>query len=247
MKKWIGGQLAMVGMLLITGSTFAQQAMGEVHGYIKNKAGEAVNYAHVYIKDLDKVYQVRSDFDGSFRISAIPAGQYFLNVQFGPDTLKNIPIVVPMDGICRVGDLELGDRVQVVDGVTASAQAKGLQLVDGNLPVLKITSEDIKYSPSKFDPKGLLTATSSEIRLTDDGELVFRGARKGDMLYMIDGIKSREVGTVPSCAIGNMMIYTGGLPAKYGDTMGGVVVMETKSYMDLYRHWYGEQLKAGKM
>ena len=62
---------------------------------------------------------------------------------------------------------------------------------------------------------------------------------------MMDGIKSNEVGTVPSCAIQRMKIYTGGLPAKYGDTMGGVVVMETKSYFDLYRDWYGDQLEKG--
>jgi hypothetical protein len=43
-----------------------------------------------------------------------------------------------------------------------------------------------------------------------------------------------------------MQLYTGGLPAKYGDTLGGVVVMESKSYFDLYRAWQSEQLKAGK-
>jgi hypothetical protein len=32
-----------------------------------------------------------------------------------------------------------------------------------------------------------------------------------------------------------MVIYTGGIPAKYGDTMGGVVVLETKGYFDLLR------------
>ena len=243
MKKWIIGCL----LTVVSGITFGQQAMGEVHGYIKNKAGDPVNYAHVYIKDMDKVYQVRSGIDGSFRISAIPAGSYFLNVQLGIDTLKNVEIVVPMDGICRVGDLALGEKVQEIDDIIIRAGVNDLKLIDGNLPVLKITAEDIKNSPSRFDPKGMLTASSSEIRMTDDGDLVFRGARKGDMLYMIDGIKSREVNTVPSCAIGNMMVYTGGLPAKYGDTLGGVVVMETKSYFDLYREWYGEQLRAGKL
>jgi hypothetical protein len=31
-----------------------------------------------------------------------------------------------------------------------------------------------------------------------------------------------------------MSIYTGGLPAKYGDTTGGVIVIETKSYLEDY-------------
>jgi hypothetical protein len=29
-------------------------------------------------------------------------------------------------------------------------------------------------------------------------------------------------------------VYSGGLPAKYGDTMGGVIVVETKSFFDMY-------------
>ena len=82
--------------------------------------------------------------------------------------------------------------------------------------------------------------------MTEDGELVFRGARKGDMIYLVDGVKTREVGSVPGVSIGRMMVYTGGLPAKYGDTLGGVVVMESKSYFDLYRAWEAQQIREGK-
>jgi hypothetical protein len=81
---------------------------------------------------------------------------------------------------------------------------------------------------------------SSEVKLSEDGELMFRGARKGDMIYVLDGIKSNEVFNVPSCSIARMMVYTGGLPAKYGDTLGGAVILETKSYFDLYRQWQAE-------
>ena len=38
----------------------------------------------------------------------------------------------------------------------------------------------------------------------------------------------------------SITIYTGGLPARYGDVTGGVVAIETKSYYDLYM-----QEKAG--
>ena len=76
---------------------------------------------------------------------------------------------------------------------------------------------------------------SSDIHMSDDGELSFRGSRKGDMIYVIDGIKCPEVFNVPSCSISKMMVYTGGLPAKYGDTLGGAIVVETKGYFELLR------------
>jgi len=104
----------------------------------------------------------------------------------------------------------------------------------------------LKEAPVKFDIKKLVTSMSSDVRQSEDGELVFRGARKGDMIYLIDGVKTRDAGSVPSVSIGRMQLYTGGLPAKYGDTLGGVVVIESKSYFDLYRSWKATQLKAQK-
>jgi hypothetical protein len=42
---------------------------------------------------------------------------------------------------------------------------------------------------------------------------------------------------IPGRAIGSIIAYSGGIPAKYGDFTGGVVVIETKSYFD----WLVEQ------
>ncbi len=139
-----------------------------------------------------------------------------------------------MNTMTRLGNINLDFSSKVLTTFTLTP---GLRLIGGDLPIPSLTAKEIARSPAKFDPKGLIISMSSEARLTDDGELVFRGARKGDMLYMVDGVKGNEVQRVPSAAIGNMMVYTGALPAKYGDTLGGVVIVETKSYFDLYRDW----------
>jgi hypothetical protein len=112
-----------------------------------------------------------------------------------------------------------------------------VRLVKGFLPVKELTSEDISKSTIKFSVAGMATSMSSEIKMDEDGQLMFRGARKGDMIYVLDGIKCNEVFNVPSCSISRMMVYTGGLPAKYGDTLGGAIVVETKGYFELYRAW----------
>lgn len=234
-------------MVAIATASFGQGALGEVDGVVRDaKTNQTVFGAHVFIKDNDRIYQAKTNPDGSFRISAVPAGTYLLNIKYYEDTMKNIVADVPMDGICRLGEIKFDSKILMVKGADASAKGT-IKLIDGNLPVTQIDQDMIKSSPAKFDPKALIASMTTDVRLTDDGELVFRGARKGDMLYMMDGIKSDKVGTVPSCAIARIMVYSGGLPAKYGDTTGGVVVMETLSYFDLYRNWEGEQIKAGKM
>ncbi|HMC97583.1 MAG TPA: hypothetical protein VKG92_08025, partial [Flavobacteriales bacterium] len=51
----------------------------------------------------------------------------------------------------------------------------------------------------------------------------------------IDGVKqSGSVPRVPPSAISSISVYTGGLPARYGDVTGGVIVIETKTYAEMY-------------
>lgn len=234
-------------MCLFSGLVFGQAALGEVMGtVVKADSSGPVSFARVFIEDNGVKYQANTDLDGSFKISGIPAGDRFMTIYFDVDTMK-MEVRIPMDGINRLGEIYFESKVLTLEALTASAKAGGLKLIDGDLPVKQITAEEIAQSPIKFDQKQLIATMSSEIRITEDGELVFRGARKGDMIYMMDGVKTTEVNNVPSCSIGRMMVYTGAIPAKYGDTTGGVVVMETKSYFDLYNAWVSQQIKAGKM
>lgn len=237
--------IVILSMFLLTGTLNAQVALGEVIGEVIDfNQNIGLVDAHVYIDDNDKRYQAKTDLDGRFRISAIPAGTYMVNIRKGNDTIQNIEAVVPMDGFANIGKIYFGTNVKEFEGTIVTAGST-IKLIDGNLPVKTLTAEEIDKSPLKFNVKGLISSMTSEVQMTDDGELVFRGARKGDMLYLIDGVKTREVGSVPGVSIGRMMVYTGGLPAKYGDTLGGVVVMETKSYFDLYRAWEADQIKKG--
>lgn len=35
----------------------------------------------------------------------------------------------------------------------------------------------------------------------------------------------------------NIKVYTGGIPARYGDVTGGVVAVETKGYFDVLKEY----------
>lgn len=238
---------ALIGFaLLIAGQASAQQSLGEVTGTVVEYGTTipAVD-ARIYIVDGTRIYQARADMDGEFRISAIPAGEYSLNILYHADTMSNIRINVPMDGIARMGVVQFEGKITELIGADVFANSDEMKLIDGNLPVTKITAKEISQSAVKFNVKDLITSMTSNVQQTADGQLVFRGARKGDMIYMIDGVKTSDPGSIPSVSIGYMMVYTGGLPAKYGDTLGGVVVIESKSYFDLYRAWEADQIRQG--
>lgn len=248
LKKIDMKKLMLFGWLIMTQLVYGQGAPGEIVGtVVEKKSGQIVYGAQVFVMDQDKKYQAITGADGRFRISAIPAGKYSMNVKYDKDTLSGIPVDVPMDGICNAGTIKFESGVLELDVVNATAKSGWMKLEYGSLPIKTLTYEEIEKSPLKFSITGLVTSINSDVKVDEDGELMFRGSRKGDMVYMMDGVKSSSISNVPSCAIGRMMVYTGGLPAKYGDTLGGVVIMETKSYFDLYRHWEADQIKKGKL
>jgi hypothetical protein len=143
-------------------------------------------------------------------------------------------VTVTPDGFGNVGTVYFdGSKVLTVVNIDPTYQI--LKLALNSTPSVSMSAKDVAKSASKFSIPDMLSAMTSEVKKNENGELMFKGSRAGDMLYLVDGIKTRSIGPMPSCAINSMTIYTGGLPAKYGDTMGGVIVLETKSYFDLLK------------
>ncbi len=226
-------------LCLSANAVFGQTVTGDIVGTVVDaNSGEKIFNARAVVEDNGRKYQALSDPDGRFRIPAIPSGKYTLYIIYMKDTMNNIVADVPMEAYCNLGNIQFEPHVKVFKDIKINPNVK---LVFGDLPVKELTANDIKRSTNKFDIKSLAISMSTDIRMDDDGQLMFRGARKGDMIYILDGIKSNEVFNVPSCSISKMMVFTGGLPAKYGDTLGGAIVVESKGYFELLRNYNAQQ------
>lgn len=236
-------KLILIGFLVNSILCFSQGTLGEVVGtFISKKDKSPIIGARFQTVSNGTMYRAKSDLDGRFRISAIPPGNYLFYIIFENDTIPNIAVKVPMEGIVNVGKIELQSKILVLKALDVRPDIFP-SLTYGVASEIKMDREQISKSPGKFNQKEMIASMSSDIKVTDDGELVFRGARKGDMIYLMDGVKMTGVTNIPSAAIGGLMVYTGGIPAKYGDTVGGVVVMESLGYFDLYRSWEAQQIR----
>jgi hypothetical protein len=222
--------------IFIYQSVMAQSGLGDVIGTILLPTELPAKDVSVWVEDGDKIYSTRSGEDGRFRISAVPSGEYVVSVALKLDTFYTPAVYVTPDGFGNVGRfvcVEITEEdVVVIDG---GYQKMILEM--NSSPVTTLSDEDILRSSGKFNVSTLVSNATSEVKADENGELMFRGARKGDMIYVMDGVKMAEVMNLPSCAIKNMTIYSGAIPAKYGDTTGGVIVVETKSYFDLLREY----------
>lgn len=228
--------ITFIAALFLTGTTFAQNTFGDIIGtFTTPDKKEGIFGAYAVTSRGDQLFKAVTDEDGRFRISAVPAGIYQVYFIYDGDTTfsKNTVEVAP-DGFGNTGIVAQASTTEMeVIHVTAPIY----RLTTGVAPEIKLTKKDIQHMPIKFDAKQMVAAMTSDVKLSDDGELSFRGARKGDVINYIDGVKMTDVQNVPSAALGYVMVYSGAIPAKYGDTTGGVVVMETLSYFDLLREY----------
>ena len=218
----------------------AQVPTGSISGKVFEKdSATAMPFAKVYVESQGTKSFVLADENGRYKIDGLTPGVYFVgatfagqkqarysNVPVSPEGITFLDLVMPRDSML--------EEVKIV--------AYKIPLIDINIPKLTISTEDIEHSPYIRNPLTMLTSVSSDVKMMEGtGQILIRGSRPGDAVYYIDGVKQTDMGTVPGVAIGSMEAFTGGIPAKYGDTTGGVVILETKSYFDLYNAWLAGQ------
>lgn len=223
-------------LLGIGPAAIAQSQLGEIRGnVIDADSEESLPFVQVYVLNGEtEVGSTIADETGSFKIKALPSGTYNVKISFTGYTAKLITNVdVQSNKIRWMKDLGLAEGV-VISGYTV--EAFETPLIEPEDPSAQtISAKQIENSPRIRDLSGLLSSISSDVKLTDNREISIRGSRPGSSAYFIDGVKqSTTVAPLPGRAIGRVTVYTGGIPASYGDVTGGVVIMETKSYFDLY-------------
>lgn len=226
--------------LFITGILSAQGNFGAIQGKIFEKSeGEvAAEMAKVWVEHAGSNYGALVDESGRFKINAVPVGTYQLKASYFGDTLSQVVIAnVKTDGIANVGRINILEDIQFEDEVVVTGLIDGPLLDFGDVGQTRISSLDIMKSPVRNSPKDLIVSRNSDIKLDADGNMMIRGGRPNNLAYFIDGVRTGEIQTYPSVAIGSITVYSSAIPAKYGDTTGGVIIMETKSYHDLYRAW----------
>ncbi|MFT7158581.1 MAG: hypothetical protein ACI8Q1_003614 [Parvicella sp.] len=223
-----------IALALLVGSAFAQNNFGTIKGKVLDSiTGQPIFSAKVWVMSNGAQVGAMTDFDGAYTIKPLPSGTYDVNVksnEYGSSMLKGI--VVKSDQIAFADDVTMTEGNTLI---TFTVQKTKL-INPEETKLITISGKEISRLPVRQNINKIVQTMSSELKVSDDGkEVYFRGARNGDVVYLVDGVKIQgSAPSLPSAGIGSMAIYTGGVPAKYGDTMGGVIVIETKSFFELY-------------
>ena len=203
---------------------------------IEDGTNNRLEFATVYVEVGDRKVHTITDERGKFRIKPLEPGSYTLHADFlGKKEVIITDIDVRKDAITRVEDI-----MMTPDNELPPLTIRWIPPVINFEEIGKMTVKggEIRETALAQNPIAFVASLGDGIVQQDAGQpLYIRGGRADAVKYIVDGMNVRDGIKVPSRGIGELSVYTSGIPAKYGDVLSGVIVIETKSYFDLYNEY----------
>ena len=209
-------------------SAFAQQT-GKIIGKISDKeTKEPVPFVNVKIFSGGAIKGGgTSDASGFFSSSPLNPGLYNVEVSsvgYSKFILENI----------KIGAEDIKNINVALTPVTSTTQTVVIEAYKepiigiNNGERKSIGAEEIAKIPTR-NPTDMI-ATFGAVTSSDYGQgLNVRGNRSSDNAVFINGIRQFGTSLPPAESIAELSLITGGVPAQYGDALGGIISVTTKS------------------
>ena len=219
--------LAVIALLGISNYSIAQSQSGTLKGTITEfDTGESVPMANIVIELNGTVVDgAIADFDGKYTIKPIDPGRYTVKVSFIGFATKQITDVLVSSSKITFINAALKIESDVLGTVDLVEYV--VPLIDPDKTGTTLTKEAITALPTR-DVQSVAAQTAGIYQEDEGGALNVRGARSDATFFYIDGVKVRASNKLPQSSIEQMTVITGGLPASYGDAMGGVISITTR-------------------
>lgn len=122
--------------------------------------------------------------------------------------------------------ISTASSVQEIQCVTIVSYSIPLLSRDGGYSRSTITREDISRLPVR-SVNGIASTVGGVNTNESFDEIHIRGSRDATDAYYLDGIRISNPDAIPKSFIGNVNVYSNGIPANYGDLTGGVISIES--------------------
>ncbi|PIE76684.1 hypothetical protein CSA17_00905 [bacterium DOLJORAL78_65_58] len=227
--RWILSSLFLVFLFLAVAPSVARaQEPATIQGVVKDKeTGEFLDYANVLLAGTNR--GTMSLGGGVFRFRGMRPGTYTVKILY----LGYAPVE-------QTVTLKPGETAKMTFALeTVIVEQLEAFEVEGAEYMVNVSSAVTEHSVSsetfeKFAIDSLEDALSKQAGVVSRaGELYVRGGRSGEISYEMDGVVvNNPLGgghmEVSTLSVENMGIATGGLDAKYGNALSGVVNIVTK-------------------
>jgi len=231
--------------LILVFALSANAQNGDIKGNVVDETNEGAVGAIVTLYAADKVVTAQNpDAQGDYFFKELTPGTYDVQITLMSYKTKKITkISVIANKTFYVQNVKLVEditKLGVVD-IEPAAQTMAQTTISTGKSIDEMEFKEFAGEKGIID---IIISTTPGITPTDDNkDMYIRGARRGTTQYIIDGEKVIGSFDIPSQSIQNVTVYTGGIPAQYGDLTGGLVNVSTKSYFSgiaQKRNWYKE-------
>jgi hypothetical protein len=219
-------------VVLVSGSLLAEAAVGEIHGRVIEKEGQdGIPFVTVVAMVNGQVVSgTLTDIDGYYSIKPLKQGTYDVKsmlLSFQTSEVKKVTVSESKMTIVNIVMVPMNNTLPEVilyeyqHPLIDPAQISTMRVIE---------TEDIEHSPYT-SPQQIATLVPGVSDSDESGELNVRGSRSEGTQYIVDGIRITGPFSLPKGAIREMTVLTGGVPAMYGDATGGIIIINTKSYI----------------
>jgi outer membrane receptor protein involved in Fe transport len=220
--------------LSLAGTAMAQS--GEVSGTVVDDKKEPVIGAVIEVLQGGIVKGGNiTDADGNYLVKPLDPGRYDVRVKMSSfkTSLVTGAIVSPSKTTTVNISLEL-DTKKLNEVVVVGYK---VPLIDPNAVGGKtVTSEEIEKMPTRSTNE-IASTTAGVYQKSGSSGLSVAGGRTEATKYIIDGVvvyNSRGI-NLSQNTVDQIQVLTSGLPAKYGDAIGGIINITTKGVSDKTR------------
>ncbi|MBK22210.1 MAG: hypothetical protein CMP63_07890 [Flavobacteriales bacterium] len=200
---------------------------GEIYGTVINIDGDSIGAAFVSLfKEGNQIDAVYSDFDGAYFFSGIDPGSYDVTIESLGFQIKTIQGVL----VGTNQKVELNFTL-----LSSSREVDVVEIIQYRKPLIDKDKQAKIYTAVEIENLAVrdvedIVSTSVDAVSQDDGsgDVYIRGQRTEGTQFIVDGIKINGKLSIPQNAIEQVEVISGGIPAMYGDNIGGVVIITTK-------------------
>lgn len=221
MKTKLTRAAGLLLLLLTSHFVFAALGGGSIMGQVVDpETKEPVADAMVVLDNqgTQKIYYTNEN--GYYYASNIPAGTYTITVSY-LTSHSTVAGVVLANEEARTVDLKLKPSADI-EVVWEEPLIDPLEVRKE-----KLDRDIIKHMPIT-NVEQIAETFAATVKIGHD--YYVRGARAGGLAYYIDGGKVLGSPNIPLCGLQTYRTYDSFIPAKYGDALGAVVVIETRNY-----------------
>ncbi len=233
MKTNIKKLTAIISLFMSSVFAFAQNSNGDIKGLITDEENNPAIGAHVKALQGGVIMkQAVTDENGKYSLKPLQPGTYEVLISYsGYNTSHYTKVkVVAEESSYLDAELEINKLTEVV--ISAPKEWNKSAVDKSYITMHKIDYDQInKMAVTKGDVKGMIANISSDIFVSEEGQIFSRGSRVGASKTYVDGELLPFVDSdVTGMAIQNLTVITGGIPAQYGDLTGAAIIITTRDY-----------------